>query len=50
MAKYKSYDYKQKVMPPIFLEDQLSPGTVEFAIHTQLEWYKKSGAEASLKV
>ena len=37
MAKFKPYDYKQKVMPPIFLEDQLSPGTFEFAIHYLVE-------------
>ena len=37
MAKFKPYDYKQMVMPPIFLEDQLSPGTLEFAIHTLVE-------------
>ncbi len=37
MAKYKQYDYKQMVMLPISLEDQLSPGTLEFAIHTLVE-------------
>jgi len=37
MAKYKHYDYKQMVMLPISLEDQLSAGTLEFAIHTLLE-------------
>jgi transposase len=37
MAKFKQYDYKQMVMPPIFLEDQLSPGTLEFAIHIIVE-------------
>jgi len=37
MAKFIPYDYKQKVMPPIFLEDQLSPGTLEFAIHYLVE-------------
>ena len=37
MAKFIPYDYKQMVMPPIFLEDQLSPGTLEFAIHTLVE-------------
>lgn len=34
MAKYKNYDYSQMVMLPISLEDQLVPGTLEFAIHT----------------
>jgi len=37
MAKYKQYDYRQMVMLPISLEDQLSPGTLEFAIHTLVE-------------
>ncbi len=37
MAKYKQYDYKQMVMLPISLENQLSPGTLEFAIHTLVE-------------
>ena len=34
MAKYKRYDYSQKVFIPVSLEDQLMPGTLEFAIHT----------------
>ena len=37
MAKFIPYDYKQMVMPPIYLEDQLSPGTLEFAIHYLVE-------------
>ena len=37
MAKFTPYDYRQMVMPPIYLEDQLSPGTLEFAIHTLIE-------------
>jgi len=37
MAKYKSYDYSQRVMIPISLDDQLVPGTFEFAIHTLVE-------------
>ena len=37
MAKYKSYDYSQKVFIPVSLEDQLMPGTLEFAIHTLVE-------------
>jgi len=37
MAKYKSYDYCQRVMIPVSLEDQLMPGTLEFAIHTLVE-------------
>jgi len=37
MAKYKRYDYKQMLMLPISLEDQLTPGTLEFGIHTVVE-------------
>jgi len=37
MAKYKYYDYAQSVMVPVCLEDQLMPGTLEFAIHTLVE-------------
>ncbi len=33
MAKQQHYDYKQSVIEPIFLEDQLVPGTLEYAIH-----------------
>ena len=37
MAKYKSYNYSQTVMLPIALDDQLTPGTIEFAIQTLVE-------------
>jgi len=37
MAKYKRYDYDQMIMLPISLEDQLTPGTLEFAIHYLVE-------------
>lgn len=37
MAKYKPYSYSQNVMVPVSLEDQLMPGTLEFAIHTLVE-------------
>ncbi len=37
MAKFKRYDYSQKVFIPIFLEDQLMPGTLEFVIHALVE-------------
>jgi transposase len=37
MARYKSYDYSQRVLVPVSLEDQLTPGTLEFAIHTLVE-------------
>ncbi|NVM26972.1 MAG: transposase, partial [Desulfobacterales bacterium] len=33
MGKYKPYTYKQMVMLPVSLEDQIVPGTLEFAIH-----------------
>lgn len=37
MAKFKRYDYSQKVFIPISLENQLVPGTLEFIIHTLIE-------------
>jgi transposase len=37
MARYKTYDYCQRVFLPVSLEDQLMPGTLEFAIHTLVE-------------
>jgi hypothetical protein len=37
MAKYKSYDYAQRVMIPVYLEEQLVPGTLESAIQTLVE-------------
>ena len=37
MARYKTYDYRQRVLLPVSLEDQLMPGTLEFAIHTLVE-------------
>jgi hypothetical protein len=33
MARYKHYDYNQMTMVPVILEDQLEPGTLEYAIH-----------------
>lgn len=37
MARFKAYDYRQRVFLPVSLEDQLIPGTLEFAIHTLVE-------------
>ncbi len=37
MPRFKPYDYKQSVLLPVNLEDQLMPGTLEFAIHTLVE-------------
>jgi len=37
MAKFKRYDYSQKVLIPVSLEEQLVPGSLEFAIHTLVE-------------
>lgn len=37
MAKYKNYDYSQSLLIPVSLENQLMPGTLEFAIHTLVE-------------
>lgn len=37
MAKYKDYDYSQDVLIALSLEDQLKPGSLEFAIHMLVE-------------
>ena len=37
MAKFKRYDYSQRVLIPVCLEEQLVPGSLEFAIHTLIE-------------
>jgi transposase len=37
MARYKFYDYNQMMMIPVSLEDQLVPGTLEYAIHHLIE-------------
>lgn len=37
MARFKTPDYRQKLMLPVALEDQLVPGTLEYAIHHLLE-------------
>ena len=37
MARYKAYDYNQLMMAPVSLEEQLIPGTLEYAIHHVVE-------------
>jgi transposase len=37
MARYKAYDYNQLVMVPVSLDKQLSPTSLEFAIHKLIE-------------
>ena len=37
MAKFKRYDYSQKVLIPVCLEEQLVPGSLAFAIHMLIE-------------
>jgi transposase len=37
MARYKHYDYNQMTMVPVILEDQLEPGSLEYAIHHIVE-------------
>jgi len=37
MAKYKHYDYSQNALIPVNLEEQLTSGTLEFAIHTLVD-------------
>ena len=50
MARYKPYDYRQRVLLPVSLEDQLLPGTLEFAIHTLVEkWLDMSIFESKYR-
>jgi len=37
MPRYKPYDYSQLMMIPVSLEEQLVPGTLEYAIHNLIE-------------
>jgi len=37
MARYKHYNYDQMMMVPVSLEEQLIPGTLEYAIHHVVE-------------
>ena len=37
MAKFKKYNYDQRVMVPISFEEQIIPGTLEYAIHFAVE-------------
>jgi transposase len=37
MARYKDYNYNQLMMVPVSLEEQLTPGTLEYAIHHVVE-------------
>ena len=37
MARYKHYDYDQLMMVPVSLEQQLIPGSLEYAIHHVVE-------------
>jgi transposase len=37
MPRYKPYDYNQLMMIPVSLEEQLVPGTLEYAIHHLIE-------------
>lgn len=37
MPRYKPYNYDQLMLVPVSLEDQLTPGTLEYAIHRLIE-------------
>jgi len=37
MAKYKHYDLSQSMLIPVDFEEQMIPGTLEFAIHSLVE-------------
>jgi hypothetical protein len=37
MDRYRHYDYSQMMIMPVSLEEQLMPGTLEYAIHHVVE-------------
>lgn len=37
MARFKPYDYKQRIMIPVALDEQIMEGTLEYAIHELVE-------------
>src|SRR4030042_5146157 len=37
MARYRNYNYNQLMLIPVSLEEQLVPGTLEYAIHHLIE-------------
>ena len=37
MPHYKYYDYTQTVLIPVYLEKQLTSGTIEYVIHKLVE-------------
>jgi len=37
MPRFRTPDLKQRLMLPISLEDQIVPGTLEYAIHDVVE-------------
>src|SRR5947207_11114947 len=37
MPRFKPYDYRQSLMVPLNLEEQLAPGTLEHALHHLIE-------------
>jgi transposase len=37
MARFKPYDYKQRIMIPVALDEQVMEGTLEYAIHELVE-------------
>ncbi len=50
MPKFKSYNYDQTIMVPVNLQDQLVPGSLEFAIHYLVDnEIDLSGFEARFK-
>ncbi len=49
MAKYKRYDYSQSVLLAVSLQEQLVPGTLEFAIHTLVDKWHPMGHRTVLR-
>ena len=37
MPRFKPYDYRQGLMVPLTLEEQLPPGSLEYALHHLIE-------------
>src|SRR5215510_11239989 len=47
MPRYKHYDYAPTVMLPVSLEQQLTPATLEFAMHILVQRYMATSIFAS---
>ena len=54
MARFKPYDYRQGLMVPLNLEEQLVAGSLEYALHHLIEervaddWFEELGRKWTL--